>query len=294
MRTCNQHLDLRPLFRYLVLMIFDLTHSIYDYPIVAFDTETSGAYPLESEVIELGAVKWHKGEVIGKFQTLLRPSRELTADNIRIHGITNEMVANAPLMRDEISKFCEFIDNTVLLAHHAPFDLGFLALDIEQNGLRLPNNLNLCSSLISRALLHTTNHKLQTLIKELNLEGGEAHRAYDDAFACLQVLIKCTDKVKENTSLNRILEIQKKDLSWKNYLVFNSQNQKIIALAQAIQAKRSMSIVYEGGQTKNKTRPIKPLGLVRNPDGDYINAECGIDFQRKRFYLEKIKEVELF
>ncbi len=275
-------------------MNFDLKNSIYDYPITAFDTETSGAYPLDAEVIELGAVKWFKGEIIGKFQTLLKPSKELQPDNIRIHGITNEMVYSAPLMSGEIAKFCDFIDNSVLLAHHAPFDLGFMAVAIEKNGLRFPTNLNLCSSLLSRALLTTTNHKLQTLIKELGLIGGEAHRAYDDSYACLQVLFKSLEKLTDNLILERVLEVQNKDLSWKNYSVFTSQNVKIVALAKAIEAQRSISIVYEGGQTKNKTRPIKPIGLVRNPDGDYIQAECGLDFQRKRFYLEKIKDVELF
>ena len=275
-------------------MIFDSKQQIFDFPIVAFDTETSGAFPLEAEVIELGAVKWFKGEIVGKFQTLLKPSKELQPDNIRIHGITNQMVSDAPLMDSEIAKFCEFIDNSILLAHHAPFDLGFLAVAIERKSLRFPNNLNLCSSLISRALLTTTNHKLQTLIKELNLVGGEAHRAYDDSYACLQVLMKSMEKLGEDLSIARVLEIQKKDLNWKNYLIYTSQNEKILALAKAIEKQKSISIIYEGGQTKGKTRPIKPLGMVRNPDGDYIQAECGIDLQRKRFYLEKIREVELF
>lgn len=275
-------------------MNFDIKKSIYDYPIVAFDTETSGAYPLESEVIELGAVKWYQGKIISKFQTLLKPSKELRPDNIRIHGITNEMVADAPLMEQEILKFCEFIDSSILIAHHAPFDLGFMAVAIEKNKLSMPQTMNLCSSLLSRSLLTTTNHKLQTLIKELQLEGGAAHRAYDDAYACLQVLFKCTEKLSDNNSLERLLHVQKKDLSWRNYLIYSSQNEKIISLAKAIDAQKTINIVYEGGQTKNKTRPIKPLGVVRNPDGDYIQAECGIDFQRKRFYLDKIKEVELF
>ena len=55
-----------------------------EYPIVAFDTETSGPYPLESEIVELGAVKWYKGEIIGQFQTILKPSKPMTAENIAI------------------------------------------------------------------------------------------------------------------------------------------------------------------------------------------------------------------
>lgn len=274
-------------------MSFALHNSIFDHPIVAFDTETSGAYPIESEVIELGAVKWHQGKVIGQFQTLLRPARELTPENIRIHGITNEMVADAPLMQDEIIKFCDFVDGSVLVAHHAPFDLGFITLAIEKAQLRMPRTFNICSSLLSRALLPTTNHKLQTLIKELQLIGGDAHRAYDDAYACFQVLQHCLQKIEPDLSLQRLFSIQKKDLDWKNYLVYSSGHQKILNLVRAMEQQRSIGIVYEGGQTKNQVRPVRPIGIVRNPDGDYIQAECGLDMQRKRFYIEKIKDVEL-
>lgn len=270
-------------------MNFNIALPWTDYPIVAFDTETSGAYPLESEIVELGAVKWIKGEIIGKFQTLLKPSKPLTADNIRIHGITNEMVADAPQMSEQILKFCEFTDGCLLLAHHAPFDLGFLALDIEKQNLRFPNTVNFCSSLLSRALLTTTNHKLQTLVKELQLIGGDAHRAYDDAYACLQVFLKCIEKLGPGSvTLQEILNIQKKPLHWDHYKISSSGSDKLIAMADAAKLNKTVQIVYEGGQTKSKPRDIRPFGIVRNPDGDYLNAECCLDLQRKRFYLDKI------
>ncbi|MBC7456964.1 MAG: exonuclease [Bdellovibrionaceae bacterium] len=272
-------------------MNFDKKSTWEQYPVVAFDTETSGPYPLESEIIELGAVKWYKGEIVEKFQTLLKPSKLLVEDNIRIHGITNEMVADAPLMKDQIAAFREFIDGSILLAHHAPFDLGFLTIDIENAKLHFPNNIHLCTSLLSRALLATTNHKLQTLVKELKLTGGDAHRAYDDAYACLQVFFKCTEKLDAPVTLERLLDVQKKSIGWINYKISESDDQKILRLAQAIRGKQSLNIIYEGGQTKGKPRPIIPHGIVRNPDGDYINAECGLDNQRKRFYIGKILEI---
>jgi len=263
------------------------------YPIVAFDTETSGAYAIESEIIELGAVKWKNGQIVDKFSVLLKPSRPLQDDNIKIHGITNEMLVGASEMRNEILKFCDFIQGAVLIAHHAPFDLGFVAIDIESNRLNFPGTLNLCSSLLSRAVLPATNHRLQTLIKEHNLVGGAAHRAFDDAYACLQVFLKCIEKFDDSATLAKIVEVQKKDLAWKHYEVIGLQDQRIISLVKAMRSQSSINIVYQGGQTKNQVRPIKPYGIVRNPDGDYISAECGLDLQRKRFYLEKIKEVEL-
>ena len=274
-------------------MIFDSAAPIHNYPIIAFDTETSGAYPVESEIIELGAVKWHEGKIVGQFQTLLKPSKALVDDNIRIHGITNEMVANAVQMKTQIAAFCDFIEGGILVAHHAPFDLGFLTLDIERAGLRFPNTLNVCSSLLSRALLTTTNHKLQTLIRELNLEGGAAHRAYDDAYACLQVFFKTVEKLDPVVTIQHLLDVQKKDLSWEKYRIYSSGNAKLLALAKACQQQATIQVVYEGGQTKGKPRPIKPFGLVRNPDGDYLHAECGLDLQRKRFYVDKIADYEL-
>ena len=179
-----------------------------------------------------------------------------------------------------------------MLAHHAPFDLGFLTLDIEKQNLIFPNNIHFCSSLLSRALLTTTNHKLQTLVKELNLTGGDAHRAYDDAYACLQVFLKCIEKLEANTTIEKLLQIQKKPIQWNNYKVWTTENNKLLALAEAALQGKTLMIIYEGGQTKSKPRPIRPFGIVRNPDGDYIHAECGLDLQRKRFYIDKILKLE--
>ena len=264
-----------------------------EYPIVAFDTETSGPYPLESEIVELGAVKWYRGQIVSQFQTLLKPSKPMNVENMAIHGITNEMVADAPVMADKIGPFCEFIQDSLLIAHHAPFDLGFLTPEIEKAGLVFPNNLHLCSSLISRALLATTNHKLQTLVTELNLVGGDAHRAYDDAYACLQVFMKAAEKLIDGATLERLKSVQNKKLSWSDYVLFNKPPEQIKSLVDAIQKQKTIQIVYEGGQSKNKLRPITPKGIVRNPDGDYVHAECGIDQQRKRFYIAKILDIEL-
>lgn len=263
-----------------------------DYPIVAFDTETSGPYPLESEIVELGAVKWFKGEVIGQFQTLLKPSKPMTQDNINIHGITNEMVADAPLMKDKIGHFHEFIKDSILIAHHAPFDLGFITPEFEKAGLAFPMNMHFCSSLISRALLHATNHKLQTLVTELNLVGGDAHRAYDDAYSCLQVFIKAAEKL-DVPSIEKLKAVQVKKLAWLDYSLYLKPTEQIKSLVDAIHKQKTIQIVYEGGQSKNKLRPITPKGIVRNPDGDYVHAECGLDNQRKRFYLSKIIDIEL-
>jgi DNA polymerase III subunit epsilon len=271
---------------------FNLNDDWMKYPVVTFDTETSGAYAIESEIIELGAVKWLNGEIVDRFQTLLKPSKLLVESNIRIHGITNEMVSTAPKMSEQIQDFAKFIEGSVLLAHHAPFDLGFMAIAFEKHHVPFPSTFNLCTSLLSRALIATTNHKLQTLVKELKLTGGDAHRAYDDAYACMQVFFKCNEKLAgelvPDPSLRRLFAVQGKDLDWKNYAVLTSGDETLMRLADACAQEKELTISYLSGQTKGSPRKITPLGIVRNPDGDYVHAFCHIDQQRKRFYIDKI------
>lgn len=259
-----------------------------EYPLVAFDTETSGAYPLEAQIIELGAVKWFQGQVIDQFQVLIKPNKPLVASNMAIHGITNEMLLDTEPVSAHIQNFYNFVDQSILIAHHAPFDLGFIAIDFENELGKFPNCELLCTSLISRALLPTTNHKLQTLIKELGLIGGSAHRAYDDAYACLQVFQKCVEKLDKPT-LEELKRIQKKPLYWNLYSLKNSNQKVLDTLIEAIKKNKIVEILWN----KSETRQIKPFGIVRNPDGDYVNALCLKDQSRKRFTLSKITEAEI-
>lgn len=259
---------------------------------VAFDTETSGAYPIGNEIIEVGLVRWENGREIQSLDQLIRPHKPIGEEVIKIHGITNEMVAEAPVMKSVIKSISDFIGDSVLIAHHAPFDLGFLSYDLELYGEALPTAPPLCSSLISRKLIKgSENHKLQTLVKFLNIEAGPAHRAESDARACLQVALHCFRQLGESATLRDLLKVQAKDLAWRNYSIKDiSLNPDWRGVVEAIQNDQDFEFVYMSGSMKGKTRKAKPYGIVRNPDGDYVAALCYNDNQKKRFYLNAIKD----
>ena len=177
-------------------MTFDLTESWKKYPIVAFDTETSGAYPVRDEIVELAAVRIEPNGQRHVWTHLFKPHKPMNEEIIKIHGITNEMVQDQPYFQDKVHEVRDFIQDSILVAHHAPFDLGFLTLEFERAKLDFPKNVLLCSSLLSRELFkNSVNHKLQTLIKYFQLPQGQAHRAEDDAEACMQVTLKCLEKL---------------------------------------------------------------------------------------------------
>lgn len=271
----------------------DLSRPWNEYTLVAFDTETSGAYPVGSDIVEFGAVKWRDGKIIDKLQILIRPREAMTDFIIGIHGITNEMVADAPNIQNVILQIRNFLEGSVLIAHHAPFDMGFLAFDLERFGLGLLSDPVLCSSLLSRRYIDgVENHKLQTLVKHLQIDGGAAHRAYDDAFSCLYVCLHCLNKIGENATLEKVIKAQVKDLSWKKYSLKN-QGAIVDTLIEGTLTKKRVDISYEKAKKVVETRQVLPLGLVRNPDGDYLQAICQRDHTSKRFYLEKIKDAQV-
>lgn len=262
-----------------------------EYTYVAFDTETSGAYPIGSDVIEFGAVKWRDGKEVGTYQTLLKPRGLLTEFNMSIHGITNEMVADAPKMSEKIREIYDFMSDAIPMAHHAPFDMGFMAVEFETHMLPLLSNPVICTSLLSRKWIHgTENHKLQTLVKFLNIEGGAAHRALDDARSCLHVGLDCFKRMGENATLADAIKSQGKNLQWNDYSLLRWNNPTVKVMIEAVYQKKNLEIVYEKSASKTEPRQVTPEGIVRNPDGDYLQAFCLRDKINKRFLLAKIKD----
>ncbi|WP_413586402.1 exonuclease domain-containing protein [Bdellovibrio sp. HCB274] len=263
-----------------------------EYTYIAFDTETSGAYPVGYDIVEFGAVKFHKGQEIDRLQFLLKPRELMTDFIIGIHGITNMMVADAPNMTEKIQEIHAFFKGSIVMAHHAPFDLGFLTIDFEKAGLPLPTEPALCTSLLSRKWIHgVENHKLQTLIKHLNIDGGQAHRAYDDAKACLYVGLECFKKMGEEATLAKAIKSQGKQLWWKDYAMHSVNDASLKTMIESIHTKKDLDLVYDGGSAKGETRRVSPIGIVRNPDGDYLMALCQRENTNKRYYLSRIKDV---
>lgn len=262
-------------------------------PIVAFDTETSGPYPVAHEIVEMGAVKWENGKVVDQFQALIKPRVPMGEAVIKIHGITNEMVADAPPMEQVLPKFHQFLGNSAIMAHHAPFDLGFLTYEFEKAGLGIPTSPILCTSLLSRALIkESPNHRLQTLIPFLKIPQGAAHRAFDDAKACLEVGLECFRRMGSKNSLKDVLQVQGKSLLWPNYFLLKSGVPALTKVVEAMNSQKDLEMIYQGGSAKG-TRRVTPLGLVRNPDGDFLYARCHNDQTEKRFYLQKIQDLEI-
>ncbi|MBO5449762.1 MAG: 3'-5' exoribonuclease [Ruminococcus sp.] len=93
---------------------------------VSFDLETTGLSPQYDEIIEVGAVKVHKGEITDTFQSLVKPDVSISDFISNLTGITNDMVSSAPKINEVIQKFRLFVGENILVGYNVSFDINFI------------------------------------------------------------------------------------------------------------------------------------------------------------------------
>jgi DNA polymerase III subunit epsilon len=170
----------------------ELGRPLRDITFCVVDLETTGGSAQGGSMItEIGAVKVRGGEVLGEFQTLVNPQTEIPAFIAVLTGISNTMVADAPRIDAALPAFLEFAAGCVLVAHNAPFDVGFLRHFAEQQGRAWPRFEVLDTAKLARRVItrdDAPNCKLSSLARVFNSSTTPNHRALADARATVDVL----------------------------------------------------------------------------------------------------------
>ncbi len=154
---------------------------------VVFDIETTGFSPNKNQIIEIGAVKVTDGQITDKFSTFVNPDVPIPFDIEKLTGINDAMVLPYPKIDVILPQFLDFVGDSVLVAHNAGFDVGFISHFADELGLPFdPTVLDTVS--IARLLLPNLNrYKLDTVAKALNISLENHHRAVDDAGATAEI-----------------------------------------------------------------------------------------------------------
>lgn len=162
-----------------------------DVTFVVVDLETTGGRAEDSGITEIGAVKVRGGEVLGEFHTLVDPGGPVPPFIQVLTGITTSMLIGAPPIEQVLPSFLEWARGTVLVAHNAPFDIGFLraaaaATGHPWPGFRVADTVQLARRAVTRD--EVPNYKLSSLAAFFRATTTPSHRALDDARATVDVL----------------------------------------------------------------------------------------------------------
>ncbi len=159
---------------------------------------TGGSAKAGSMITEIGAVKVRSGVVLGEFQTLVNPLTEIPAFIAVLTGISNSMVADAPSIESALPSFLEFAAGCVLVAHNAPFDVGFLQHFAQQQDRPWPAFGVVDTAVLARRVItrdDAPNCKLSSLAKVFRSATTPNHRALSDARATVDVLHGLMERV---------------------------------------------------------------------------------------------------
>ena len=163
-----------------------------DLVFVAFDLETTGLSPQLDRIVEIGAVKFVDGREVARYGLLVNPEMSMPPGASAVNGITDAMLVGKPTIREVLPEFLAFIDQAVLVAHNASFDLGFISSAMGRLGRgRLTNDFVDTRVMAQKAFSGRSNYKLQSLAVDLGVKALDAHRAEDDARVCQEVFQAC-------------------------------------------------------------------------------------------------------
>ncbi len=200
---------------------------------VIVDLETTGASPKNgSAITEIGAIKVKTGQVIDQFESFVNPLAPIPEYITDLTGITNQMLMNAPIIDEIFPKFLEFVgdhEDSVLVAHNAPFDLSFLKSAAKELDLIWPKYRTLDTVTIARQVLSkedVPNCKLGTLAEFFGTKVEPNHRALDDAKATTEVLHGLIERLgsMDVTTIDSLLNFAKTaaHIQRKNYYGLSS------------------------------------------------------------------------
>ncbi|MCC8081288.1 MAG: PolC-type DNA polymerase III [Lachnospiraceae bacterium] len=157
---------------------------------VVFDIETTGFSPDKNRIIEIGAVKVEDGRITDRFSSFVNPQIPIPYEIEQLTGIRDEMVMDAPLIREALARFMEFSKDAVMVAHNADFDMSFIRKNCDMLGIPCEKTV-LDTVALARLLLPQLNRfKLDTVAKALNISLNHHHRAVDDAGCTAEIFIK--------------------------------------------------------------------------------------------------------
>ena len=153
---------------------------------IILDIETTGLeYKEGHRIIEIGCIELNKKEVGSNYHQYVNPSKTLTEDNIKIHGITNEHLADKPLFEEIADDFLEFIKDSSIIAHNASFDIGFLNFELEKLSKPAIEKKRVIDTIkIARERFPGQQVSLDALIKKLKINtfiNRDQHGALKDA-----------------------------------------------------------------------------------------------------------------
>lgn len=190
--------------------------SLQEEIFVCLDCETTGLNPKEDRIIEVACVVFNRGGVIDAFESLVNPEREIPAESIKIHNITNEMVQKQPTVDQVLPKVIAMTASHPIVGHGIKFDVDILIESASRSSTShtLTQNTLIDTLRLARLYGESPTNALDMLRRHFNIEPQGAHRAMSDVLVNVEVFFRLIRKFKY---LKEVLESLQNPIEMKNF-----------------------------------------------------------------------------
>ena len=258
----------------------------------AIDIETTGLTPVVDHIVEIGAIRFRGDEIIDTFETFVAPGVPISSGASAVNGITDDMVRGKSAIEEVLPRFIDFVGQGIPVAHHAPFDVGFLSYDISRLNLAVPDKPVLDTCVIPKRLFpHAGSYSLENLAGLFHIKSDTFHRALADAMVCMKILNRCVSEMggREHVSLEEILALNGASVSLSTGgIILDERHQPLQA---ALENGDEMEITYRDARGALSARVVTPLSLGVTRGAVMMEAFCHLRKGNRNFRLDRIVEM---
>lgn len=270
-----------------------LRQSIDQTCFAVFDVETTGLQPAYGHrICEIACLRLHGGVEVGRFESLVDPGRDISPGAYRINHITPQMLAGAPVFGTVAWPVLDLMEGAVLVAHNAPFDLGFLASELDLAGLPAPGGPVVDTLALSRRIYSFPRNSLSAVADSLGVEAGPSHRAMGDVLTTCQVLERQLWDLEKRygvTTLGELVAFQGGSVAYPQPNLIPLPP----GIAEALDTRARVWLRYVDAQGQETRRRIRPLTVREHKGQLLLIAHCYRAGAIRTFRLDRVVEMAL-
>lgn len=248
----------------------DLADEIIDsLNFCVIDLETTGGNHSRDKIIEIGMVKMQGTEVFAEKSFLINPNMPIPDFIQKLTGISQNDVADAPVIKDVIHEVIDFIDTDIIVAHNTSFDVPFLNSTLKRLGFEPLENRVICTNVMTKHLIpEILNSNLNYMSRLFKINHTNAHRASDDALATAKLLSTYLEifKMKGLKKVNQLYYPRNK---FELDRIHFSQDTPVTEISELIKKQSSSLLVTAKGERGIILAAIP----IEDPSTEYKFAE---------------------
>ncbi|HBG62007.1 MAG: hypothetical protein A2Y03_06860 [Omnitrophica WOR_2 bacterium GWF2_38_59] len=265
---------------------------IYSTDFVIFDVETTGLSPqFGDRIIEMAALKIRDQKIIGRFETLIDPQREVSFAAYAVNGISDEMLIGAPLASEVLPDFIRFIEGCVIVGHNVKFDMKFLNNELKLAGLPQRDLQRTIDTVkMSRGMIpELGKYSLATVSDFMGIKNVQKHRAMADVEMTSKVFLHLLQMAaKRRICSLSIIE----SLFGPNKIVKQHKRTKLKEIQRALDEKANLELMYIGNSSGASIREVTPSKILGTGKATLLVGHCHLRGEERYFNVDKIIQLE--